>query len=463
MQKEWKEFVDPSAGMGWGRKPASSFRSRSVRSSDQNPTQQISVPQKLPYTQIPEVEREPVRFKKVTRGVQKSEDSRKRNDGLYSKETGDPRRQKNEKNEYFSDRKENGTHARQPLEEGPNYYSQQKEAATKLSYPEPTNPQKVRTKSPQGFLSDRGLAGTKSPDQNGFYREYEAKKSIKAASTTSSDFRKAEHRANSKCMCQICTCHRPDHMCPINYVREGSTGLTKYQTDYVLMKAQKPIIFRAEDNLKVPEGPTGRTVYEMEYKKRYLPSSGPGNKELLEMIKSNNNADHLRNLASGANYPQAKSPEPSKIFEKPAKFTQVEHLTAAGGRIQKETAYMHDYPRYSSNYEGQIRVNYDNLKSDLRDIRFQGTSVYRSDFHQKPNSKALNDQIGEIIREESRMTHALRPDVGLWKQSEYDVEFVRKKVAVDHCPILDLPEPDVKHKRHAEHIFYDEGKHDWRH
>lgn len=89
-------------------------------------------------------------------------------------------------------------------------------------------------------------------------------KNLLKKSASSSFLGKHHHR----CMCQVCTCHRPDHKCPINYINPKFNGKTNYQHEYTKHRTEKPDIWVAKDNLVSNKLFNGNTEYRNQYKNR---------------------------------------------------------------------------------------------------------------------------------------------------------------------------------------------------
>lgn len=283
-------------------------------------------------------------------------------------------------------------------------------------------------------------------------------------STTSSEFRRIEHRADQRCMCQICTCNRPDHLCPINHVRAGKTGNTIYRNEYRKFQAEKPEVWKADDNLKPLGGLTGKTIYTKDFTRKEGLRGGPDNRALVETIKENNIRGHIKELINApGDFPRARSQPPLEAYEKPKAYIKPAYAPGKNGKLEKQTVYKQDYPGYKNTYEGHIKVNYDNLQANNPDIAFQGNTIYKVDYIKKPGTKDLNDEMGAMIREKNKMTHVIYPDMGLVNNTEYKEEYLRKAVEHHHCPILDLPPVMDGHRRDPEHVYYDEREHNWHH
>lgn len=319
--------------------------------------------------------------------------------------------------------------------------------------------EQVRKASPlKAPLEQKQIFHEERSKQNGFH---EARR---AASTRSSELRRADH-SNERCMCQICTCNRPDHLCPINYNRPGGIGVTEHKAEYVKRSADKPVIWKAEDNLRSKEGPTGDTIYHKDFNRKNATGPRTDNNLLVNTIVENNMKSHIKNLMGlPENEPRrAASHEPMDIYSKPPEYIKPAYKPTTNGKLEKKTVYTKDFVPFKGDYEGFQRVNYDNLQSYNPDVKFGGNTVYRVEHNLKQNSKPINDELGTMIREQNKYTHVITPPMEMNKKTEYKDEFWKKRVEQHHCPILDLPPVESQHRRMHGHIFYNDKLYNWHH
>lgn len=291
------------------------------------------------------------------------------------------------------------------------------------------------------------------------------------------------NRHHNNCMCQVCTCHKPEHKCPINYIKKNFNGITNYQREYIPHKLEKAEPFRMRDNLKSKKKFMNGTEYQNAYRKRNSKNDSKNknhNREVKEMIYDNNTRSHIRNLMgrggknknpkSERNYERVKSannrrPQEQSHFYKPSKFVKPEKRVLKRKKMEEKTAYQKDYQGYKPSKKNYSKINYDNLIVGNPDFKFHGTTEYR-DKHKGPRNytkqnKNNNDYMYGLIKEANNMTHALNGDYNNNGMTEYQRNYTAKSVKMDKCPIENLPRVQSYLKNMPNHIYFNKEKRDW--
>ena len=306
------------------------------------------------------------------------------------------------------------------------------------------------------------------------------KKTSHLKKSASSSFIKRHH---NHCMCQVCTCQKPEHKCPINYIKRNFNGITNYQREYIPFKIEKPNIYIARDNLKSKKKFMNGTEYMDAYKKK--PSEKPERKkhdeQVKEMILHTNQKSHIKDLMGGrrprgsrstqnlervksANF--NKNPKTSHFYQ-PSRFVKPDQRNVQRQKMESKTAYQNDFPGYKakSGRKKHEKINYDNLIVGNPDFRFKGTTEYRDKHRGLPNealkNKNQNDYIYNLIKFKNNMTHTLNGDYRNLPTTEYQRNYTKKQVRVDRCPIENLPRVDSQLRNMPNHVYFNKNKKNW--
>ena len=106
---------------------------------------------------------------------------------------------------------------------------------------------------------------------------------------------------DNKCMCQICVCNNPNHVCPANYHKPYGPHKTQNQMDFQPHDAKKPDLHGMRDNLKFKKLNNNDTT---EYKREYIKKEAhPGDQDMRDAIKKNNVDSHIKNLVGNKKEP----------------------------------------------------------------------------------------------------------------------------------------------------------------
>lgn len=294
------------------------------------------------------------------------------------------------------------------------------------------------------------------------------------------------NRHNNHCMCQVCTCQKPEHKCPINYIHKNFNGITNYQREYIPHKLERNSQYRMRDNLKSKKKFMNGTEYQNAYKNRKNKNDKHKNhdKEVKEMIYHNNAKSHIKDLMgrnkrnkysnSERNYERVKSANNRPLnnyqqdqshFYQPSKFVKPEKRKLQRKKMETKTAYQKDYQGYKPSKKNYSKINYDNLIVGNPDFRFKGTTEYR-DKHKSPQNytkknKNDNDNMYKMIRNANNMTHAIHGDYKNKGKTEYQRNYTEKKVKLHNCPMNDLPKVREDLKNMPNHVYFHKSKRDW--
>ena len=270
------------------------------------------------------------------------------------------------------------------------------------------------------------------------------------------------------CLDQICTCHRPEHRCPINFHREGQTPPSHYRTDYLPPQRQKtPTRFRPEDKLKNGDVFFGTTVYQEEYKPKQAPevlAQTYNNQQRFQNTFVNNNIkSHIRDLVRPGpkgGLSKANPPLREEVYQKPAKWVRNNEKVPNNYPMQGDTEYSRGFKPAQQDYAGHTRLNYDNLQT-YPDRLYQPESTYRQGHSSKSPSR-VNDKLYQINKLNNQITGISHNNSNYGKQTEYGRNFQAKSVPIKECSLLHMPAVPAEMLNKPKHLAFDGYQKTWK-
>lgn len=276
---------------------------------------------------------------------------------------------------------------------------------------------------------------------------------------------------DSKCRHQICTCYKPSHKCPIDFIKPGHTPPSHYQAEYVKRDPLTVEPIRPIDNLKTGKEFFDGTNYQREFKAYKTPdelaTQNAINNKINHTLKSHNyNEDHLgftTSLPMADRLHGTTADNLANNYPKPAKFVQPRTEKIDGKPLQKDTEYTREYKNTKRDHSAQPRVNYDNL-TVYNGPTAQYTTTNKSEFVARTPPKVANDQIAELNKRNNQLTYAqFMPKDNYGSKTEYKRQYEGKSPGrVPDCPINDMPNPTMSQQRLPTHLYYDCQSAKWR-
>ena len=287
---------------------------------------------------------------------------------------------------------------------------------------------------------------------------------------------------HERCIDQICTCHRPEHRCPVNFHREGKTPASNYQADFVAHSpAKAPPKHRPLDNLRTGDAFFGNTVYQQEFRAPQRPDllaqTADNQKRYQDTFANHNLKSHIKDLVRPGPKEAARPlAAQTEGFTKPSGWVRPKDRVLANAPMQAQTEYSRGFRRPDADnaynatnntlaQANNVRLHGNNLRT-FPDPVYHPESAYRQAHGSKSpsnNKQQTNDRLYQINKLNNQTTAVLNNHENFGKQTEYGRNFQPLPTTrVKQCSLFNMPTVPADLMNKPNHVAYDGYNKTWK-